>query len=147
MPSRGEIDPTSIVSVCYAILFGLMLSDAGYGLLMAAACFILVRKYPKMPSGMRKFLKMFGISGIATILYPDCFRRFLVAGGRTRKLANGIDGELDDWRTRSARKCTGSCQDDSRADTSRQRARFVQAHSMHAGLAAKRHHRYANLRL
>ena len=31
MPSRGEINPTSIVSVCYAILFGLMLSDVPPG--------------------------------------------------------------------------------------------------------------------
>lgn len=76
MPSRGEIDPTSIVSVCYAILFGLMLSDAGYGLLMAAACFILVRKYPKMPSGTRKSLKMFGISGIATIFWGIMFSSY-----------------------------------------------------------------------
>ena len=62
--------------MCYAILFGFMLSDAGYGLLIAAACFILVRKYPKMPSGTRKSFKMFGISGIATIFWGIMFSSY-----------------------------------------------------------------------
>ena len=55
--------------------------------------------------------------------------------------------KLDDWRAYSTGKRTRTCQDDSRADASRQRARLFQAHSMHAGLATKRHHRYADLRL
>ena len=34
LPKKGEIDPTAIMAFFYYFLFGLMLSDAGYGILM-----------------------------------------------------------------------------------------------------------------
>ncbi len=32
LPGRGEVDPCSVMSIFYYVLFGLMLSDAAYGL-------------------------------------------------------------------------------------------------------------------
>ncbi len=34
LPGKGEIDPSTIMTACYVFLFGLMLSDAAYGLIV-----------------------------------------------------------------------------------------------------------------
>ena len=53
-PGKGEIDPSAIMSFFYYILFGLMLSDAAYGLIMAVGCRICLWRFPKMENSMRK---------------------------------------------------------------------------------------------
>ena len=59
LPARGEMDPTTPMSLFYVFFFGLMLSDAAYGLIIFLACFILLRKFPKMGDGMKKSLTLF----------------------------------------------------------------------------------------
>ena len=59
LPAKGEIDPTAIMSFFYVFFFGMMLSDAAYGILVFLVCFILVKKFPRMDSSMRKSLKLF----------------------------------------------------------------------------------------
>lgn len=76
LPARGEIDPTAIMAVCYYFLFGLMLSDAGYGLIMAAGCLWAVRKFPNMEEGTKKMLKMFFWCGVSTIFWGILFGGF-----------------------------------------------------------------------
>ena len=44
LPGKGEMDPTTPMAIFYIFLFGLMLSDAAYGLIIFLACFILIRK-------------------------------------------------------------------------------------------------------
>ena len=73
LPHKGEMDPTSIMAVCYYFLFGLMLSDAAYGLIMALGCFLLVRKYRNMEPGMRSMLTMFIYCGISTMFWGIMF--------------------------------------------------------------------------
>ena len=68
LPGSGEIDPTVPVSCFYYILFGMMLSDAAYGLIMVLATGILLSKYKNMETGMRKVLRMFFFCGFGTIL-------------------------------------------------------------------------------
>ncbi|HHY83195.1 MAG TPA: V-type ATP synthase subunit I [Clostridiales bacterium] len=72
-PGKGEIDPISIMSVFYYILFGLMLSDAAYGLLMTIGCGICLLKFKNMESGMRKTLRMFFFCGISTTFWGAMF--------------------------------------------------------------------------
>ena len=48
LPGRGEIDPTSVMSVFYYVLFGLMLSDAAYGLIMFFGCAAVLKKFKNM---------------------------------------------------------------------------------------------------
>lgn len=73
MPGKKESDPTSVMGAFYVFMFGLMLSDAGYGLLMAIACFALVKKFRGMDTGLRKSLKMFMYCGISTTVWGILF--------------------------------------------------------------------------
>ena len=73
MPHKGEIDPTAIMAFCYYFLFGLMLSDAAYGLIMTIGCFILLRKYRNMEPGMKSMLTMFFYCGISTTFWGVMF--------------------------------------------------------------------------
>ena len=73
LPKKGEVDPTTIMSFFYVFFFGLMLSDAAYGLIIFLACFIVLRKYPRMSHGMHKSLKMFMYCGLSTLVWGVLF--------------------------------------------------------------------------
>lgn len=72
LPSYKGFDPTSIFSIFYAMFFGIMLSDAGYGLVIAAACFIVLKKYP-LEGMTHKMIKMFFFCGISTVFWGAMF--------------------------------------------------------------------------
>jgi V/A-type H+-transporting ATPase subunit I len=73
-PKKGEIDPTTIMSLFYYLLFGIMLSDAGYGFLMAGFCAIGLVKYgKKMEDSMKNTLRMYLFCGISTIFWGVMF--------------------------------------------------------------------------
>ena len=73
MPARGEVDPCTVMAVFYYVLFGLMLSDAAYGLIMVIGCGALLAKFRNMESGMKKTLQMFLYCGISTIFWGVMF--------------------------------------------------------------------------
>ncbi|MCR5304163.1 MAG: V-type ATP synthase subunit I, partial [Lachnospiraceae bacterium] len=73
LPRKGEVDPTTIMSFFYVFFFGLMLSDAAYGLLVALVTFILVKKFPRMDEGMKKSLKLFLYGGLSTLFWGIMF--------------------------------------------------------------------------
>ena len=55
LPARGEVDPCSVMAIFYYVLFGMMLSDACYGLIMVLGCGIVLHKFRyTMESGMKK---------------------------------------------------------------------------------------------
>ncbi len=64
MPQHYNIDPTVFLAPFFALFFGLCLTDAGYGLVMVALIFLLVRK----TQGDKKLLWMLGICAAATIV-------------------------------------------------------------------------------
>jgi V/A-type H+-transporting ATPase subunit I len=72
-PGKGEIDPSAIMSLFYYILFGLMLSDAAYGLIMAIGCGICLWKFSNMENGTRKTLRMFFFCGLSTTFWGALF--------------------------------------------------------------------------
>ncbi len=76
LPNRSEVDPTSIMSYFYYFLFGLMLSDAAYGFLMAALSGILLLKYRDMKPGTKNFLSMFFFCGIFTMFWGVMFSSY-----------------------------------------------------------------------
>ena len=76
-PGKGEADPTTVMSIFYYALFGLMLSDAGYGLLIALACAFALYKFRNtMEKPMRNTLKMYMFCGIATIFWGIMFSSY-----------------------------------------------------------------------
>ena len=76
LPAKGEIDPTSATACFYYFLFGLMLSDAGYGALMVLACGGALLKFKNMERSMKKSLKMFLYCGISTTFWGLMFGSF-----------------------------------------------------------------------
>jgi len=74
LPGKGELDPTMAMSIFYYMLFGIMLSDAGYGLLMVSGCAFALFKFKNtMESGMKNTLKMFLFCGISTVFWGVMF--------------------------------------------------------------------------
>ncbi len=77
LPGKKEIDPTFLSSLFYYILFGIMLSDAGYGILMFLGTGFILLKYGKtMEIGMKKTMRMFFLCGIATTFWGFMFGSF-----------------------------------------------------------------------
>lgn len=73
LPAKGEIDPTTIMSFFYVFLFGMMLSDAAYGAIVSIACGVLILKFPRMSSGLKKSFQLFFWCGISTLFWGIMF--------------------------------------------------------------------------
>ena len=73
LPSKGEVDPTFFMSIFYVFLFGMMLSDAAYGAIIAIGCGVALLKFPRMEEGLRKTLKLFFWCGISTVFWGIMF--------------------------------------------------------------------------
>ncbi len=72
LPAYRGFDPTSIFALFYAVFFGMMLSDAGYGIVMAVACFVVLKKF-NLEGTTRKMIKLFFYCGISTIIWGALF--------------------------------------------------------------------------
>ena len=72
LPSRKDIDPTTILAPFYFIFFGMMLSDAAYGIILSALCFFVLNKY-KPEGTIYKMFKMFFYCGISTFIWGALF--------------------------------------------------------------------------
>jgi len=72
LPSSSNIDPTAIMAPFYAIFFGLMLADVGYGLIMAVLCFLLLKKF-SLEGTMQKMMKLFFYCGLSTAFWGVMF--------------------------------------------------------------------------
>ncbi len=72
MPSKGDVDPTPVMAFFYYLFFGMMLSDAGYGVLMVVGTMIVLRKF-QLEENMRKTMIMFRNCGISTVFWGAMF--------------------------------------------------------------------------
>ncbi|MBO5077621.1 MAG: hypothetical protein J5584_08525 [Clostridia bacterium] len=68
----GQLDPSAIAAFFYALFFGFMFSDAGYGILLTVACAIILIKC-KLKASMKKYIWLFLFSGISTIFWGVLF--------------------------------------------------------------------------
>ncbi|MDO4273942.1 MAG: V-type ATP synthase subunit I [Eubacteriales bacterium] len=73
LPRWGEMDPSKVMAAFYVFLFGLMLSDAAYGLIVFAACAVLLKKFPRMSEGMSKSIRLFMYCGLSTLFWGIMF--------------------------------------------------------------------------
>ena len=76
LPKAGEIDPSAVMSFFYIVFFGLMLSDAAYGLLVFIACAVIIKKFPRMEEGMQKAIRMFMYCGLFHDILGTDVRRY-----------------------------------------------------------------------
>ncbi|MGI6732460.1 MAG: V-type ATP synthase subunit I [Anaerovoracaceae bacterium] len=72
LPDSRGIDATPFFSLSYAVFFGMMLSDAAYGLLLTIATAVLLKKF-SMEGMMRQLMKMLFYCGIATVFWGVLF--------------------------------------------------------------------------
>lgn len=68
VPGKKDIDPTPIMAFFYYVFFGMMLSDAGYGLIIALATGFVLLKF-KMEEKMRNTVKMYFFCGLSTVFW------------------------------------------------------------------------------
>lgn len=68
MPDYRSIDPTAVMAPFYACLFGMMVSDAGYGLLMVVLLPIFM-KWKKIRFKNAKMLWLLTWGGVATVIW------------------------------------------------------------------------------
>lgn len=68
MPAKDDIDPNPIMSFFYYLFFGMMLSDAGYGLLMVIATGLILA-LTKPEEGMKRNMQKFLYCGISTVFW------------------------------------------------------------------------------
>ncbi len=71
-PNSSELDPTPFLAPFYFLFFGLMLSDAGYGIILTVGCFILLKKF-RLEGMFKKLVKMFMYCGISTFFWGVMF--------------------------------------------------------------------------
>lgn len=74
-PSYHDIDPNPAMTVCYFVLFGFMVADIGYGLLLVLAG-LAAHLVIKQQTGVKTLLQVFGICGISAIAVGALFGSF-----------------------------------------------------------------------
>lgn len=67
-PAYGEINPNPFVAVFFFIFFGMMLADAGYGLVLTILTGIVLAKQ-RPPKGQASLVKIIFMGGISTIIW------------------------------------------------------------------------------
>jgi V/A-type H+-transporting ATPase subunit I len=74
LPKYEEVDPTPWFMPFYFVFFGMMVADAGYGILMLAGTTIALLKI--LPRGMERFMRFFQVLAIPTIIWGLVYNSF-----------------------------------------------------------------------
>ena len=72
LPDYRGVDPTKFVSIFYVLFFGMMLSDAGYGIILTLATYFILKKYD-LEGTTYKMIKTFFYGGLSTIFWGAIF--------------------------------------------------------------------------
>jgi V/A-type H+-transporting ATPase subunit I len=72
LPNKRDVDPSAVMAFFYYLFFGMMLSDAGYGLIMLIATSIILKK-TTVEGNLRRSLVMFRNCGISTVFWGILF--------------------------------------------------------------------------
>jgi len=67
LPLQGTLDPTLFLAPFFFLFVGLCVSEAGYGLVVAAASLLFI-KFAKPKGGLLLFLKLLALLGISTVI-------------------------------------------------------------------------------
>ena len=72
LPNKRDVDPSAVMAFFYYVFFGIMLSDAGYGLLMVIGTTLVLKKFT-VEGSLRRSMKMFQYCGISTLFWGALF--------------------------------------------------------------------------
>ncbi len=86
-PSHSDVDPNTAMTVFYFLLFGLMLGDAGYGILMVIACLFVKFKFRLEPQ-KAKTVNYGLFCGIGTTIWGVLLNGWF--GDLPHYIANGL---------------------------------------------------------
>ena len=76
LPGKTDIDPSKIIACFYYILFGLMLSDAGYGIILTLVSGYILLRVRNIKPNTEKMMKLMFFSGISTTFWGFMFGSF-----------------------------------------------------------------------
>ncbi|BDF78290.1 V-type ATPase 116kDa subunit family protein [Pyramidobacter piscolens W5455] len=68
-PVYGSVDPSFPMMPFFLLFFGMCYADAGYGIVITAIAVYFLKKYRKMPEGIKRALILVKYCGIATVIY------------------------------------------------------------------------------
>ncbi len=74
-PDYHEVDPNPVMAIFYFVIFGFMVADMGYGLLLVLAGLFAAFAI-KQPSGIKTMLQLFGICGVSAVAVGALFGTF-----------------------------------------------------------------------
>lgn len=72
LPSKSDPDPSPVLAFFYYLFFGMMLSDAGYGLIMSIISAIILRR-KNIEQSTKKTFTMFFYCGLSTVFWGALF--------------------------------------------------------------------------
>lgn len=75
MPSKFDLDPNPVMAFFYYLFFGIMFSDAGYGLVMMAFCSVFAF-FKKINQKAKQSFRMFFWCGVSTVFWGAMFGSF-----------------------------------------------------------------------
>lgn len=76
LPQHGKVDPTFLMSIFYVFFFGMMLSDAAYGIIISVICGIVLKKHRHLEKGLQKTLRLFFYCGLSTAFWGFMYGSF-----------------------------------------------------------------------
>lgn len=68
LPNYKEVDPTPVLSIFYFIFFGMMLADAGYGIIMVVGTALALKLF-NLEKDTKNFMRLFLYLGISTAFW------------------------------------------------------------------------------
>ncbi len=74
-PDARELDPNPLMSIWFWLIFGIMMGDIGYGLILLIGAFVFL-KVKKPKGSTRSMFVVFGLSGITSIVAGIAFDSF-----------------------------------------------------------------------
>lgn len=84
VPKEGGIDPTLFLAITFPLFYGVMLGDAGYGLLIFLTCALALKlRWVKKKSGMGDLTRIIMISSAFAIVFGLLFGEFFGDLGQT----------------------------------------------------------------
>lgn len=81
IPNRNDVDPNPTMGFWYWMIFGMMMGDAGYGVVLSVIMWIMI-KAMKPKGSMKQMFMMLFYGGFATILWGILFNSYFGYGLR-----------------------------------------------------------------